>query len=231
MRAAFFIGSMIEFVSLYSSFNNILWRSRDWRLLNFSKSGTCYSPYIRVSLCIFVYSDRQHLSVCGTCRMVCWTIWTISSRHKDCVFWLPNEDLSRPCRRIGNLHTRRILELLIVLFFFFYLDTVDARRRWYRHFFLLILWLWMNWNIFNSRNSILSLSFTPAIIVNFATTEKIELKCSHSDDFYLTMPNSQCVKYYRCLSHHIVQHECPIGMIFDAYMQNCVSESSKCASI
>jgi hypothetical protein len=66
-----------------------------------------------------------------------------------------------------------------------------------------------------------------AITVKIATTENIDFKCSHTDDFLYTMPHDHCASYYRCQSHQMIRFDCPLGMIFDFYMQICVSSSSK----
>lgn len=69
------------------------------------------------------------------------------------------------------------------------------------------------------------------MIVNIANTENIDFKCSHSDDSLYTMPHDHCASYYRCQSHQIIKFDCPLGMIFDFYLQKCISNSSKYNSI
>ncbi|CAH1710779.1 unnamed protein product [Chironomus riparius] len=66
-------------------------------------------------------------------------------------------------------------------------------------------------------------------IINLANfVECINFICNNTDEFYYTMPQTNCAMYYRCREGHKINYECPLGMMFDFYRQKCISNTNVC---
>uniref|UniRef100_A0A182SGX5 Chitin-binding type-2 domain-containing protein n=1 Tax=Anopheles maculatus TaxID=74869 RepID=A0A182SGX5_9DIPT len=55
-----------------------------------------------------------------------------------------------------------------------------------------------------------------------------EVTCSHSDDFFYSLPGSRCGVYYRCYQNQPIYFSCIDGAMFDFYQQRCVRTEGTC---
>uniref|UniRef100_A0A182RI57 Chitin-binding type-2 domain-containing protein n=1 Tax=Anopheles funestus TaxID=62324 RepID=A0A182RI57_ANOFN len=55
-----------------------------------------------------------------------------------------------------------------------------------------------------------------------------EVSCTHSDEFFYSLPGSRCGAYYRCYQNQPIYYSCTDGAMFDFYQQRCVRTEGTC---